>query len=148
MKHAAFFLSAMLAAAAASAGDSESGPQGLPAYRQECSACHVPYPPGLLPAASWRRLMGSLPQHYGTDASLDAATRQAISTWLEAHASRRAAEPPQDRITRGAWFLREHREVPAGTWQRPAVRSAANCAACHAGAAGGDFDEHQVRIPR
>jgi len=123
----------------------------LPAYQQECAGCHVAYPPGLLPAASWRRLMDHLPQHFGTDASLDAQTVQQLPTWLAANAAtgRRAGEvPPQDRITRTAWFVREHREVPAATWQRPAVKSAANCAACHTRAEQGDFDEDHVRIPR
>ena len=49
-------------------------------YQQECAACHLAYPPGLLPAASWQRLMGNLPKHFGTDASLDAATLQTLST--------------------------------------------------------------------
>ena len=42
--------------------------------------------PGLLPADSWRRLMGTLPRHYGTDASLDAETTKALASWLTAHA--------------------------------------------------------------
>lgn len=123
----------------------------LPAYQQECAACHVAYPPGLLPAPSWRRLMSNLPQHFGTDASLDARTVQELATWLGANAAtgRRAGEaPPEDRITRTAWFVREHREVPATTWKRPAVKSPANCAACHTRAEQGDFDEDHVRIPR
>ena len=28
----------------------------LPKYQQECAACHVAYPPGMLPADSWQRL--------------------------------------------------------------------------------------------
>jgi mono/diheme cytochrome c family protein len=122
----------------------------LPAYRQECAACHIAYPPSMLPAASWQRLLNGLPHHFGTDASLDPATVQALSVWLSAQAAsgRRAAEPPEDRISRSAWFQRKHDEVPADAWRRPAVRSASNCAACHAGADTGDFDEHRVRIPR
>lgn len=123
----------------------------LPQYRQECASCHVAYPPGLLPAASWQRLMNGLGRHFGTDASLDAAATKEIAVWLAANAgtSRRAREaPPQDRITRSAWFVREHDEVPAAAWQRPAVRSAANCTACHPQADQGDFDEHRVRLPR
>ena len=123
----------------------------LPAYQQECSGCHVAYPPGMLPASSWRRLMDHLPQHFGTDASLDARSAQQLATWLAANAAtgRRAGEvPPQDRITRTAWFVREHHEVTAATWQRPAVKSPANCAACHSRAEQGDFDEDHVRIPR
>jgi Dihaem cytochrome c len=124
----------------------------LPLYQQECSACHVAYPPGLLPAASWKRLAGDLRHHFGTDATLDAATLTPLSTWLQANAAsgRRAgdAPPPQDRITRSAWFVREHDEVAAEVWKRTAVRSAANCAACHTGAEQGDFSEHRIHIPR
>jgi hypothetical protein len=29
----------------------------LPKYRQECAACHIAYPPGMLPADSWRRIL-------------------------------------------------------------------------------------------
>lgn len=124
----------------------------LPLYKQECSACHVAYPPGLLPAQSWRRLMGGLPRHFGTDASLDAASVKQISDWLGKHAASSEygarATPTEDRITRSAWFSRQHNEIPARTWKLPAVKSAANCAACHTRADQGDFNERYVRIPR
>ncbi|CAN5818906.1 diheme cytochrome c [soil metagenome] len=120
-------------------------------YKTECAACHVAYPPGMLPAASWQRLMTGLPKHFGTDASLDPATVEELSRWLVANAapSRRSVEPPpEDRITRSAWFTRQHDEVPAATWKRAAIKSASNCAACHTTADKGNFDEHNVRIPR
>ena len=125
----------------------------LPKYEQECAACHIAYPPGLLPAVSWQRLMGSLERHFGTDASLDAASVQEIAQWLQQHAGtyKRVAEaPPENRITRSAWFLRKHRadEVPPELWRHAAVKSAANCAACHTQAAQGRFDEHDIRLPR
>jgi len=123
----------------------------LPTYKQECAACHVAFPPGMLPRDSWQRLLDNLPRHYGTDASLDPATVNELATWLGANAGtyRRVHEaPPEDRITRSAWFIRKHHEVPAAAWQRPAVKSAANCTACHAQADQGDFNEHRVRIPR
>lgn len=122
-----------------------------PEYRQECGACHVAYPPGLLGASSWQRVMSTLPRHYGTDASLDAPTQARLAAWLAANAGsgRRVVEaPPEDRITRSPWFQREHREVSAATWKLPAVKSAANCAACHRGAEQGNFDEHSVQVPR
>lgn len=125
-----------------------------PRYVQECASCHVAYPPGLLPAASWGRLMGSLDRHFGTDASLDPATVRELSGWLQAHAGtygkaqRERAAPPEDRITRAAWFVREHDEVPAATWKLPAVKSPANCAACHTRADQGDFSERNIRLPR
>jgi mono/diheme cytochrome c family protein len=123
----------------------------LPAYAQECAACHVAYPPGMLPSASWRRLLNDLPRHYATDASLDPATVDELATWLSANAGtyKRVREtPPEDRISKSAWFIRKHDEVPAAVWQRPAVKSAANCTACHTQAAQGDFNDHSVRIPR
>jgi mono/diheme cytochrome c family protein len=123
----------------------------LPKYQQECTACHVAYPPGMLPAASWQRVMNNLPHHYGTDASLDPATAKQLSSWLGANAGtyqRAREEPPEDRITRSAWFIHKHDEVSARTWKLPAVKSASNCAACHIRSDQGDFNEHDVRIPR
>lgn len=120
-------------------------------HQQECSSCHVAYPPGLLPAASWGRVMGGLSKHYGTDASLDDATTREIGAWLKAHAGtgrKGGEEPPQDRISKANWFVRKHDEVSANTWKRASIGSAANCSACHAGAAKGDFEEHAVRIPK
>jgi mono/diheme cytochrome c family protein len=126
-------------------------PAQIPAaYTQECASCHTAYPPGLLPARSWQRVMGGLDRHYGTDASLDAATTQQISAWLQAHAGtykRVSEEPPQDRITRSAWFERKHRQVEPAVWQLPSVKSAANCGACHTGADRGRFDDDALRMP-
>lgn len=122
----------------------------LPKYKQECAACHVAYPPRLLPAESWQRLMRGLPNHFGTDASLDAASVKQLSTWLAQHAAPgKGAQtaPPEDRITRSAWFQREHHEVSPRTWRLPKVKSASNCMACHARADQGVFDEHEGRIP-
>jgi hypothetical protein len=123
----------------------------LTKYKTECAACHLAYPPGLLSADTWQRVLTNLPRHYGTDASLDGATVKELSTWLSANGAtdRRIREaPPEDRITRSAWFIRQHDEVPAATWQRPAIKSASNCAACHTGAEQGDFNERNVRVPR
>ena len=150
-------LVAIAVAAAATAGDREIAHRDrsrapLPAqYVQECGSCHVPYAPRLLPAESWRRLTDGLARHFGVDASLDGATTESIASWLaaEARVPRRPEWPPaENRITRAAWFVRKHREVEPATWRHPAVKSAANCAACHAGAEQGDFNEHAVRIPR
>jgi mono/diheme cytochrome c family protein len=140
-----------LSAAHAEEGARFARAPAMPKYQQECAACHVAYPPGLLPAASWQRLMDNLPRHFGTDASLDAATAKEISAWLTRNAAtgkRLATPPPEDRITRSTWFVHQHDEVPAATWKRASIQSASNCSACHARADQGDFDEDHVRIPR
>ncbi len=121
-----------------------------PAYVQECGACHTAYPPALLPARSWQRLMGGLGTHYGSDAALDPKTLAELSGWLQQHAGtykRVAEEPPQDRITRSAWFERKHREIELAVWKLPSVKSAAQCAACHRGAEQGRFDDDGLITP-
>ncbi len=146
---------ALLAACALPAMAVADGGPAMPvrvpqAYTQECASCHLAYPPGMLPSASWQRIMGSLDTHYGTDASLDAATVKQLSDWLRDHAGtgkRVAAAPPQDRITRSAWFERKHRAIEPAVWKLPGVKSAANCAACHAGAEQGRFSDHDLRLP-
>lgn len=143
---------ALLLAASAAQADGRMLPsRPLKAYQDECAACHIAFPPALLPAASWRRVMNGLDKHYGVDAAMDAQTTAQIGAWLQAEAGtgkRAREEPAQDRITRSAWFVRKHDEVRADVWKRAAVKSPANCAACHGGAERGDYDEDGVRIPR
>ena len=125
-------------------------PDAPPAYRQECGSCHIAYAPALLPAPSWQRLMIGLDRHFGSNASLDAVTTRQIADWLQTHAATRRRQgeaPPQDRITRAAWFQREHRKLDAAVWTLPSVASAANCGACHAQAERGRFGEHELRVP-
>jgi len=140
-------------------GERENGSEGrystagtAPAQvKQECGSCHTSYPAGLLPAGSWQHLMANLGQHFGSDASLDASTTAAITQYLTSTAGtyKRVSEmPPQDRITESYWFSRKHnKHVSAEIWTRPSIGSRSNCAACHAGAEQGNFNEHSVRIP-
>ena len=124
--------------------------QALPIYKQECAACHMAYPPGLLPARSWARIMTGLDKHYGSDASLDAQAVAQISRWLQTEAGtykRVADAPPEDRITRSAWFVSKHRKLDPQVWKHASVKSAANCATCHTGADKGDFDDDGVSLP-
>ena len=145
-----FLLLGLLAAAPASAG-SGSQPVRNETWQTECGSCHIAYPPRLLSAPAWRRVMTGLEKHFGTDASVDPATAARIGAFLEQEAGRgrRLREPAQTiRITETGWFVHEHDEVPPATWKIPSVKSPANCAACHTAAAQGDFRERNIRIPR
>jgi len=113
-----------------------------PAYKAECGSCHVAFPPKLLPSASWQQLMARLDRHFGSDASLDAKAHEEISRYLAAHAGRH--DPPssaEPRITETRWFIKEHDEVRAARWKDPAVKSPANCIACHARAEQGNYGD-------
>ena len=118
-------------------------------YVPACGSCHVAYAPGLLPAASWQRLLSGLSTHFGRNASLAPTTVTELSTWLQAHARRASSgqdASPQDRITTTAWFTRTHRKVDGSVWTHSSVRTPGNCTACHAQAGAGRFDD-DVQLP-
>ncbi len=133
---------------------------GWALYAGECGGCHLAYPPRLLPARSWEALLSGLEDHFGQDATLDAATRAQLADFLKGAAAdagggRRAARVLRStegttplRITQLAYWRREHDELSPAVFRREAVGSAANCTACHRGAEQGVFDEHDVRVPR
>jgi mono/diheme cytochrome c family protein len=142
---------ALALATDASADNIRGFPGKVPAaYGQECAACHTAYPPGMLPARSWQRIMNGLEHHYGTDASLDAASVRQLSEWLQAHAGtfkRANLEPPEDRITKSVWFERKHRKIDPAVWKLAAVKSAGNCIACHTRADRADYGDATRRPP-
>jgi cytochrome c553 len=127
-------------------------------YKGECSACHIAYPPQLLPAQSWRTIMAGLGKHFGSDASIDAGAAEELRRYLEQNAGRRRGlegTPAQGpgagatpRISTTDWFVKEHRKVATDFRSNKNVGSAANCAACHTRADQGDFSERSLRIPR
>lgn len=125
------------------------------AFTEECTSCHMAFPPQMLHADSWRAMMGGLSKHFGTDASLDEKRRTAITDFLVAQSGGRKTGDTRDaqgkpllRITETARFERKHREIAAATWRRASIKSPANCTACHAQAAAGDYNERAIRIPK
>ena len=95
--------------------------------------------------------MSGLGKHFGSDASLDPAAAREIGALLDKNAGSRKQEAsgkPLLRITDTRWFKREHDEVSDRTWKNPKVKSAANCAACHIQAESGNYNEHNIRIPK
>ena len=125
------------------------------AFEEECGSCHMAFPPQMLDANSWRAMMNGLSKHFGSDASIDEKRRIAITDFLVAHSGGRKTGDTRDvqgkpllRITETARFEKKHREIAAATWQRPSIKSPANCTACHLQAAGGDYSERSIRIPK
>jgi len=121
-------------------------------WKAECSSCHMAYPSGLLPAASWKKVMAGLDKHFGVDASLTPAEVQEITAYLTKYPSNRwTATTAPLRITESEWFKAKHfnkGEIAPEVWKREAVKGPAYCNACHLGAEKGDFNENSIRIPR
>ncbi len=121
---------------------------------KECGACHLAFPPQMLPARSWKKLMGDLANHFGENASLQEATRAEIAAYLAANAGDAAiskygrrflrgidtAETPL-RITQTPFWQGAHEEISLARFTSAPVKTAANCVACHRTAAKGVFGE-------
>jgi len=141
-------------------GHDVTAPDSAP-YQEECGACHMAYPPGLLPADAWQRVFNNLDDHYGDNAELPPAQAKLLRGYVLQHAAdsggtlRTRAFAVQAfpaaqavRISGTAYFKRKHHELPARLVTGNAqVGSFSNCDACHAQAEQGSFNEHQVRIP-
>ncbi len=145
MRLAALILSAALLAPAVAACEEESvSPVTDTLVKSECGECHMVFQPEFLPAASWQKIMQTLDDHFGEDASLDVETRDKVEAYLIANAGRGRgdrANPPL-RITELKWFRDEHseREVRRLRDNRN-VKTLSNCTACHRDADRGYFDD-------
>ena len=130
-------------------------------YKDECGSCHFPCQPGLLPARSWRRVMGGLEAHFGENAELEMPDTQQLTDYLVKYAAdnsdyKRSLGISRSinnndiplRISETRYFKRKHHELSTKMVKgNPQVRSFSNCELCHTGAAQGSYNEHQVKIP-
>ena len=117
-------------------------------WKEECGSCHIAYPPKLLIADDWQKLMEGLDKHFGANAVLDAEDNKEILNFLRRNAGfRKKYSAPSLRISDTPWFTHEHSEISSNTWSDPAVKSRSNCGACHINAEQGDWSERSTHIP-
>lgn len=144
----------VLALSYAMAGDRHYySPVKDPLVKEECGSCHLAFSPAMLPASSWRQMMGNLKNHFGDDARVDAQTAKRITEYLLANAADAPGHTPgkllrgvnlnsaPQRITLLPQWVHKHRKVPDWEWRHKDVRSKTNCLACHADAESGRYDE-------
>ena len=155
--HTALLVSLLVAilAIARAGADERIAPVTDPVVKKECGSCHLAFSPQLLPRRSWQKLVDTLSDHFGENASLSEAQRTPVLEYLLANASdgprggtegRKfgASIPPGQtplRITEVPRWVREHQKVRADRWRDPSVKSKANCAACHKGAEQGIYED-------
>jgi hypothetical protein len=126
-------------------------------YTEECGACHLAYPPGLLPAAGWKQVMAGLEDHFDESAELDAETTEHVGKYLATHALRPGQPSPMSqllrnlpdvppmRITELPAFLTAH-ELVARQLQLDEFSYGflSPCADCHRQAGDGIFDKDRL----
>lgn len=105
----------------------------------ECTECHMAFPPETLSTVAWKKIIGNLEDHFGEDASLDAATTAQILDFhlknsndvTNVRASKKwRMSTPAMRIVDANRFIKKHKGCEAA-WVHKDVGSKANCIACH-----------------
>jgi hypothetical protein len=123
-----------------------------PDYVKECGTCHMAFSPELLPAASWRKVMGKLDSHFGDSAKSDPATEARITEYLVGNSADRArsdesraimasihGEAPM-RITEVPYIADLHTAVLDPLWNgQPRPKRLTECGVCHREASRGDY---------
>ncbi|OOV88135.1 hypothetical protein [Oceanospirillum linum] len=131
-------------------------------YQFECGACHIAYPPQVLPKASWQHLFANLNDHFGEVATPDQHQKEILS-YLQDYASnsphagkfkdftKRLQTPAPVRITELSFWRLKHDKVlnhkTRFITNNPDVGSSSRCNACHKDAEKGLFQKHTVSIP-
>jgi cytochrome b len=140
-----FFLPSMTASARSMAAPLAADP----AWKGECSDCHLAYHPSLLPSRSWRRMFEEQHRHFGEDLALEDGTRDALQAFALRHAAEALESPvawkmattiaPDAaplRITETAYWKERHARLDTSTWK---AIPASDCGACHRDAEAGAF---------
>ncbi|MRJ02696.1 MAG: hypothetical protein C6I05_04520 [Epsilonproteobacteria bacterium] len=129
-----------------------------PSFANECGACHTLYPPFLLPAGSWKRIMADLENHFGDDASLEEEERRAIENFLVQRSAQNSTKEAafyilkslQGReplaITETPFWKEKHSSISQESFKR--ARSKSNCKACHRNIEKGMIEDREIRLPK
>ena len=124
-------------------------------YLNFCGSCHFAYQPGLLPRASWDKMMSE--GHFGT---LDEQTRKQIMDYLKTNSAESNTSEISKKILASAGtnkptkimdipYIREkHDEISPDVFKRKTIGSRSNCIACHTKAKEGNYEDDFVKIPK
>jgi nitrate/TMAO reductase-like tetraheme cytochrome c subunit len=136
-------------------------PVASEAVRYECSDCHIPYQPQMLPQRSWRRLMDGLADHFGEELSLDEETTQKVLRYLLDNSADRSEKKGARKFLRGLSsgdnpiritdtprWKEKHRELPESFWLDSRIAFKGECMVCHTKAERGLYDDDDgLRVP-
>lgn len=120
--------------------------------RGYCGSCHMAYQPSMLPAASWKKMMASLDNHFDEVVKLKPSDITHIENYLVSNAGDKPVagkagkiallglDPTSNlqRISNTPYFKLEHRFLENRILDEQ-VGSPANCPVCHVGAWVGDY---------
>lgn len=131
------------------------------AWQSECgTSCHDVLHPTLLPADSWRKIMGGLSNHFGEDAGLSEDLKKEILDYLTVSSAEHSTSEASMKILRSLskgdvplrvtvtpFWVEKHSDLTAADYKKPSIVSKSNCKACHPGANVGSFEDRDIEIP-
>ena len=131
------------------------------AFVAECASCHTIYPPHLLPRESWSKMMDTLDDHFGDDASLDDKTRVSIREYLLKNAAESSSKESAVYIlnslkekkdiiavTQTPYWLARHKNIDKKIFSQKEIKSKSNCKACHSDIEKGLIEDMNIKIPK
>ncbi|WP_345993603.1 cytochrome b/b6 domain-containing protein [Sulfurimonas sp. HSL-1716] len=131
------------------------------AFVAECASCHTLYPPHLLSRASWEKVMNSLDDHFGDDASLDEQTRVSIRDYLMKNSAESSTKESafyilnslkksEDiiAVTQTPYWKHRHKSIDKNIFSSKEIKSKANCKACHSDIERGLIEDSNIKIPK
>jgi len=128
------------------------------AFYKECISCHTLYPPFLLPSKSWVSMMDTLQNHFGDDASLDAATTESIKAYLVKNSAETSTKDASLRIlaslendktylaiTETPFWKNRHKKIDKAVYAQSDIGKPSNCKACHANIENGLLNNRDIK---
>jgi len=130
-------------------------------YKQECASCHMGYQTEFLPKRSWIKMMDTLENHFGVDATFDKDDEKKVREYIISNASDSkrtygeiakfsrsiSSQSTPLAISEIPKFKKEHDEVPKRLIIQKDVKTISNCMACHTDAKQGLYKERNILIP-
>jgi hypothetical protein len=122
-------------------------------YKTTCGGCHLAYPPMLLPASSWKKIVNQSEDHFGEQVLIDSQSKIIINQYLMENGADRSSSKEAvkimkclkgktpSRITEIPYIKRIHRKIPLEVFNRKKIESLSNCLACHKRADQGIIDD-------
>lgn len=127
------------------------------AFVSECGSCHTLYPPSLLPAKSWEKIMQNLDDHFGDDASVDEKTNQSILSYLVKNSAETSTTEASLKflnsiknediiaMSQTSFWKKTHKEIPKEIFDNPKIKSPSNCKACHSDVEKGFIEDENIK---
>ena len=129
-------------------------------FYEECSSCHIIYPPFLLPKKSWTKMMENLENHFGDDASLEEEDKNLIKNYLVKNSSETSTKESAYHITKSIknsdiiaitktdYWKKRHKKIDKEIFKSKEVSKISNCKACHKNFEQGLLNDRDISIPK